>query len=155
MQASVLKAVRKTHLYLGLFITPAVLFFAFTGAMQTFSLHQAAKGSTYKPANWIVALAQIHKKQTLDLPPQRTEKTPSVQTDARPKPNIPTGLVEGGSRTPHNAMPLKIFFLIVSIGLSVSTLSGMYMSYKYSRSKVWTTLTLLAGIGVPVICSML
>ena len=132
-----------------------MLFFAFTGATQTFSLHQAAKGSTYKPADWIVALAQIHKKQTLDLPPQRTEKAPSVQTDARPKPDIPTGLVEGGNRTPHNTIPLKVFFLIVSIGLSGSTLSGMYMSYKFGRSKVWTTLTLLAGIGVPLMCSML
>src|SRR5580698_5464131 len=60
----ILKYVRLTHLYFGVFITPALLFFAFTGALQTFSLHETTRGSSYKPPAWAVTLGQIHKKQT-------------------------------------------------------------------------------------------
>jgi hypothetical protein len=50
-----------------------------TGAIQTLSLHVSAKGGAYKPANWIIRLAQLHKKQTTDLPrnkPQITASSP-------------------------------------------------------------------------------
>src|SRR5580704_13156142 len=63
-----LKYTRVTHLYLGVFICPALLFFAFTGALQTFSLHETTRGSNYKPPAWAVMLGQIHKKQTPIVP---------------------------------------------------------------------------------------
>src|ERR1700754_4472618 len=63
-----LRAVRLIHLYLGVFTAPALLFFAFTGAMQTFSLHETTRGSNYKPPAWAVTLGQIHKKQTPVVP---------------------------------------------------------------------------------------
>ena len=154
-QASVLKAVRTLHLYLGLFIAPALIFFAFTGALQTFSLHQATKGGAYKPANWIVALAQLHKKQTLQVQPQRPEKSASGPADSRPQSDHPMALADGTDRPLHNAMPLKIFFLIVCVGLVVSTLSGLYMSYKYSRKRMSMSVALIAGVIVPVVCSVL
>jgi uncharacterized iron-regulated membrane protein len=65
---AVLKVIRFIHLYVGVFIAPAIVFFAFTGALQTLSLHVSVKGGSYKPANWIVVLAQLHKRQTTDLP---------------------------------------------------------------------------------------
>src|SRR5579862_7174126 len=65
---AVLKFLRKVHLYLGVFTAPALLFFAFTGALQTFSLHETAQGSSYKPPAWIAELGQLHKKQTTELP---------------------------------------------------------------------------------------
>jgi hypothetical protein len=67
-----LKATRLTHLYLGVFISPALIFFAFTGALQTFSLHETTRGSSYKPPAWAVTLGQIHKKQTPVVPVRRT-----------------------------------------------------------------------------------
>src|SRR3984893_4884025 len=63
-----LKYLRLTHLYTGVFIAPALLFFAFTGALQTFSLHETTRGSNYKPPAWAVTLGQIHKKQTPVVP---------------------------------------------------------------------------------------
>ena len=63
-----LRYTRLTHLYLGVFITPALIFFAFTGALQTFSLHETTRGSSYKPPAWIVTLGQLHKKQTTVVP---------------------------------------------------------------------------------------
>jgi hypothetical protein len=51
-------------------------------------------------------------------------------------------------------MPLKIFFLLVSIGLFISTLSGLYMSYKYIHNKLLITVVLFAGIVLPVILAV-
>jgi hypothetical protein len=53
-----LKYTRLTHLYIGVFISPALLFFAFTGALQTFSLHETTRGSSYKPPAWAVTLGR-------------------------------------------------------------------------------------------------
>jgi hypothetical protein len=78
---SLLKTSRLLHLYLGVFTTPALIFFAFTGFLQTFSFHETTKGSNYKPPQIFVELGQLHKKQTLVVPvrkPQPPATTPNV-----------------------------------------------------------------------------
>jgi hypothetical protein len=148
---AVLKGVRLIHLYVGVFIAPAIVFFAFTGAIQTLSLHVSAKGGAYKPANWIIVLAQLHKRQTTELPPVK------LQTPASSSPTIKPGASEkmsssekGLDRPAHNSLSLKIFFLVVSAGLLCSTITGLYMSYKYSRNKVLLAILFIAGIVVPI-----
>jgi hypothetical protein len=147
-----LRYTRLTHLYLGVFITPALIFFAFTGALQTFSLHETTRGSSYKPPAWIVTLGQLHKKQTTvvpvrKLPPPEKVVAPADKsesgsaTPAQPSPAVPK---------PHT-LPLKIFFLIVSIGLFTSTITGLYMAYKYIRNRRLVTAVLVAGIVIPII----
>jgi hypothetical protein len=156
-----LKYTRLTHLYFGVFIAPALIFFAFTGALQTFSLHETTRGSSYKPPAWATTLAQIHKKQTPIVPvrksppPERSsDRAFAASAPAAPAPTpAPSPAPTPAPRT-HNAIPLKIFFLVVSIGLFVSTLSGLYMSYKYVRNKVLITVTLIAGTVLPVILAM-
>src|SRR5277367_2615131 len=87
---TLLKYLRLIHLYIGVFIAPAILFFAFTGALQTFSLHETTRGSDYKPPAWAVTLAQIHKKQT-PIVPVRKAPTPDKPIDKaaseKPQPN--------------------------------------------------------------------
>ena len=136
---------RYTHLYLGVFIAPALLFFAFTGALQTLSLHETTRGSSYKPPAWIATLAQIHKKQTTTVPMHKTPP-PATQT-ASPKGDI--ALPAHTAKTRH-PLPLKLFFLVVSIGLFLSTLTGLYMSYRYSRNRRLITAILLAGVLLPM-----
>jgi hypothetical protein len=152
-----LKYTRLTHLYFGVFIAPALIFFAFTGALQTFSLHETTRGSSYKPPAWATTLAQIHKKQT-PIVPVRKSPPPERSSDRAFAASAPAAPAQSGTPTPaprtHNAIPLKIFFLVVSIGLFVSTLSGLYMSYKYVRNKVLITVTLIAGTVLPVILAM-
>jgi magnesium-transporting ATPase (P-type) len=53
-------------------------------------------------------------------------------------------------RLAHNSLLLKIFFLVVSAGLLCSTITGLYMSYKYSRNKVLLAILFIAGIVVPI-----
>lgn len=151
MLVAVLKFVRLTHLYAGVFIAPALVFFAFTGALQTLSLHVSANGGTYKPANWIIVLAQLHKRQTTELPPNKLQTPASCSPTVKPgAPERASNSKKGLDRPPHNSLPLKIFFLVVSAGLITSAISGLYMSYKYSRNKVLLAILLIAGIIIPI-----
>ena len=89
---TVLKYLRLTHLFIGVFIAPALLFFAFTGALQTFSLHETTRGSSYKPPAWAVMLAQIHKKQTPVVPVRKvlpSDKPADKATTEKAAPETP------------------------------------------------------------------
>ncbi|HEY0309106.1 MAG TPA: PepSY domain-containing protein [Acidobacteriaceae bacterium] len=207
---TLLKASRLVHLYFGVFITPALIFFAFTGALQTFNLHESRPNSAYKPPAWLVTLAQIHKKQTPVAPQRRQFPRPGGAPDAAQKPfpsadqkpladtgqrhgrgadqknlsgdekhgrgadqkpafaSSPAAPAPGADQKPelaqspaapapatparkHHPLPMKIFFLVASIGLFISSVTGLYMSWKYTRNHIAIALTLLAGIIVPVI----
>jgi hypothetical protein len=68
----------------------------------------------------------------------------------------PTAVPPAPSATPgrkHHPLPLKIFFLIVSVSLFLSTLTGIYMSYKYVRNRPLMTALLILGMVIPVILS--
>lgn len=51
----------------------------------------------------------------------------------------------------HVTLPLKIFFLLVSINLVASTATGIYMAYKYKSNKVLVGGALVAGVILPII----
>ena len=147
-----LKYVRLIHLYLGVFITPALIFFAFTGAMQTFSLHETTRGSSYKPPAWIVTLGQLHKKQTTVVPvrklppPEKAaapadKSQPSAFSSDQPAPAVPK---------PHT-LPLKIFFLHVSIGLFHLHHHRAVHVLQVLRNRVLVTAVLIAGTVIPAI----
>ena len=88
------KFLRKVHLKIGNFATPALLFFAITGAMQTFSLHETTQGSDDKPPAWIATLAQLHKKQTAVVPVRKArpaDKAPAGSNGAEHKADGPSG----------------------------------------------------------------
>ncbi len=162
MSPAFLKGVRLTHLYLGVFIAPALLFFAFTGAVQTFSLHETTRGSSYQPPKILVILAQIHKKQTPIVAakkPQQDNGAPKAEKHGTPASPDAVAAVPTKTAAPsppeigrqHNTLPLKLFFLLVAIGLFVSTLSGLYMAYKYTRNKVAVTTLLVLGTVLPLL----
>jgi len=111
-------------------------------------------------------LAQIHKKQTPIVPvrkpappdreagkaaPEKAQSSSSSIQAAPVEAPKPTSEVTQKS---HNALPLKCFFLLASIGMFVSTLSGLYMSYKYIRNQRLITVMLLGGIIVPVLLTI-
>ena len=59
------------------------------------------------------------------------------------------GVSLAGKQKQH--LPMKIFFLVVAMGLLTSTVTGIYMSYRYERNKLLVTGTLIAGVMVPLI----
>jgi hypothetical protein len=160
-----LKIVRQIHLYVGVFIAPALLFFALTGGLQVFSLHETTRGSDYKPPAWLVTMAQLHKKQTTTVP---MHKARPADADNHP----PAPVTSGGDQAANapapmpmkpdmprmdakNPLPLKIFSAFVALGLFVSTLLGLYMAYRYTRRPAWVTILLVAGIVVPVVLALI
>ena len=150
---SLLKAARTTHLYMGVFITPALIFFAFTGFIQTFSLHETTRGSSYQPPKILVELGQLHKKQTL-IVPERRQPPPGAPATGKPAtPNAMPGAkpVDAPPAKVKNLWPMKIFFALVSIGLLLSTVTGLYMSYTYTRNTKLITAILLAGVVIPAL----
>jgi hypothetical protein len=150
--ASLLKAVRLTHHYLGIFIAPAILFFAFTGFLQMFSFHETTRGSSYKPPAIFVHLAQLHKKATLITPQRKAPKPDAPKPDA-PKPDAPA---TPPSRLPVLAnLPMRLFFGLIAIGLFTSTLTGLFMAWKYNRSKPLVAGVFVAGIAIPLLLLLL
>jgi uncharacterized iron-regulated membrane protein len=73
-----MQSIRTWHTYIGILIAPSVLFFAFTGSLQLFSLHEAH--DSYKPPPVIEKLASVHKDQVFALKEHDHEPEPSAGT---------------------------------------------------------------------------
>jgi hypothetical protein len=145
-----LKSVRQLHLYLGAFSAPALLFFAVTGGLQVFGLHEAHRGSDYRPPAWLAVAAQLHKKQTMAVP--EAKRAPPAMTGAAARPAVEPG--HDAARKP-SALPLKLFGALVALSLLLSTLSGLYMAWRYTRNKRLVGLALAGGVVVPVLLALL
>lgn len=138
-----LKISRQVHLYLGVFTAPALLFFAITGGLQSFALHERARDGSYVPPTWLVETGQLHKKQTLVVPASKLR--PAAAKPARVKP------APAPTRPGQNLLPMKIFFALVSIALLISVISGIYMAYRYARRPAVVSFALAAGVLVPLL----
>jgi hypothetical protein len=152
--ASTLKFVRQLHRYLGVFIAPSLLFFAFTGTLQTLSLHESSAGSSYKAPAWIATLAQIHKNQTdmVKKPkpgPDKPKGDKPSDAKAPDTPAAPLTALPVAKWKMHT--PLKAFFVLVALGLFTSSLTGLYMAFKYGGSRMVVLVLLVAGVVVPVV----
>jgi hypothetical protein len=145
-----LKFARLTHMYLGVFLAPSILFFAFTGALQSFSLHES-HSANYTPPSWLVHMSQMHKNQTFHIPVRKPAPPKAAAATSAPKPTPATPAAE---RDIHSPSPMKFFFVFVALGLIVSTCLGLYMSYKFNRNKIAVTATLVAGIAIPALLTL-
>jgi hypothetical protein len=127
---------------------PSIIFFAFSGALQTFSLHENKEPGAHNP-EWIAKLADIHKDQRL---PQLTEE--QVAHAAKPEEDeaqpvsAPKSTPPAPKRKP--SLPLKVFVLFMSIGLMLSSFLGIYMAFKYNRDRriIWSLL--IVGTALPL-----
>ena len=137
-----IQKVRKLHFYLGLFFAPSILFFAFTGALQTFGLHESHNGSAYQPPAWIQTFASIHKDQRLrhGLP---GAKGPA----AHPGSNLPLSR----PLAQRSSQPLKWFVLSMAVGLISTTGLGIWMAFLYNRPRYTIGLCLILGSLLPVL----
>ena len=139
-------SIRTWHTYLGILIAPSVLFFALTGALQLFGLHEAH--DAYQPLPVIEKLSKVHKDQVF-APNEHHEHAPAADADVKEPPTADTD---------HDAEPrlgtvlLKWFFLVVALTLSTSTVLGLWMGLTHVRHKRigWW----LLGIGIVIPASL-
>ena len=148
-----LKLARQWHLYLGTLFAPSIIFFAFTGSLQLFGLHESHPGDAYQAPVWIQELASIHKDQVLQKkhkpkPPSATEQNSPPAMAAAPKPPQPAP--NAPEKEPETTLALKWFFLAMAVGLISSTLLGIYMAFKFNRSRALVWGMLIAGTVIPL-----
>jgi hypothetical protein len=144
---------RQLHRYLGVFFTPAILFFAFSGALQTFGLHESKERGAPPPVAWIAALASVHKDQHLpedraSLPAAASGAGQAQAPAAVPAPPAAPPVVHEASKSP---LPLKLFVLALAIGLCATSLVGVTIAFSNPRSRRPTALMLVLGTLVPAL----
>jgi hypothetical protein len=148
-----------THRYIGVFFAPTFLFFASTGGLQMFGLHESSHRSSYIPPTILVHLAQLHKKGTLYLPPNKTTSSANAKTTApktdTSKPDASKLPAQVLTAPATNPLPMKTFFAATALALVLSTCTGLWMSWKYARRKAVVVGLLLAGIACPLLTLLL
>jgi hypothetical protein len=153
--ATSFKSIRLAHHYIGLFFAPTILFFAITGSLQMFGLHETSRGSSYVPPAILVHLSQLHKKGTLYVPPRKAAPAAHATADGSkadaPKPDASKSPAPTPASPAPNPLPMKIFFAATALSLVISTCTGLFMSWKYARRKAVVVGMLLAGITCPLL----
>ena len=135
---------RQWHGYFGVFIAPSVLFFALTGSLQLFSLHEAHGG--YRAPPILQRLGRLHKDQVITLPHQR--EAPAAKPAPSHERTAPSAAKGQGPRPA--TLLLKVFFLLVAIQLVTSTCLGLWIAFTRNRDRRLTWFLLLAGVLVPL-----
>jgi hypothetical protein len=148
--------VRTLHAYLGMLIAPAVIFFAATGLIQIYSLHEQHEG--YTPPPLIEKLGMVHKNQRFALghhKPSGGERPRSAAPAAGPAHPAEAPHTDE-ARQPKVAIGLlKAFFALVAVGLIFSTATGVWMALcQRMRRRAYVAL-LLIGAVLPVILAAL
>ena len=129
--------IRRWHSYVGLFIAPSVVFFALTGAVQIFSLHEAHGG--YTPPALVEKLSSVHQDQVFAFGGHHMA---GPQADEHGH--------EDEDRPAISTLLLKWFFLVVALALTVSTAFGVWMGLTQIRARRLAWLLLLAGALLPL-----
>lgn len=139
-------SIRQIHSYIGAFIAPSVLFFAFTGSLQLFSLHEAH--GAYTPPAIVEALARVHKDQVLKEKPEPAAKGADGGHDHHHH----AGPAKAAPAAPAmSVMALKWVFLAVAAGLIASTLLGLWLAFTSGRRKSVVLGLFVAGAVLPVV----
>jgi len=148
--AALLMQVRAIHTYVGMLIAPAVLFFACTGILQIYSLHEAH--GDYTPPPLIEKLARVHKDQVFAA--EHHGPPPAAAQSHAPK---PAGPPPGGEER-HAKLAttlLKAVFAVVAVGLIGSTCAGLWMALRQPGKRRLYLVLLTVGAAVPLILAAL
>lgn len=152
--------IRQVHAYLSVFVAPIILFFASTGILQIYGLHEAHAG--YQPPALIEKLGRLHKDQTYSLGRKHLAAAPSGPSSSLAAPARPPaadgdwvkpltksdqGDHDGAS---SKTQVLKGLFCAAAVVLIVSVLLGVWMAVTQNRRKVVLLVVLLLGAAAPV-----
>lgn len=144
--AATMMTIRRWHGYIGALIAPAVLFFACTGTLQLFSLHEAHDG--YHPPVLIEKLGTLHKDQKFEAKPHHDDASP--EHDHGPPDAAPGGAPAKMTSADVKSWILKWLFTGVALGLVTSTLFGLYMALQDPRRRRLTLILFAIGAALPV-----
>ena len=146
MKATTLRRLRQLHLYVAVFFAPAIIFFGFSGIVQTYGLHE-----TRGTPGWVKVMASLHQHQRLHRP-ERPE---------RPKPaTAPASDHDRPVGGDHDAPPpggytvgmagLKLFTGLMGLGLVTASLLGIAVALGTRSTRRVSIVMLVVGLLLPV-----
>jgi hypothetical protein len=143
-------SIRRWHSYIGLLIAPSVLFFSLTGAAQLFNLHEAH--GNYHPPALLEKLSSVHQDQVFGAGHHHDQPDPPTQSgDSAADSPAPAEEGKHGDEPAAGTLLLKCYFVLVALGLAVSTAFGLWMGLVQTRRKRLSWLLVAAGTAIPVI----
>lgn len=116
-----MQLLRRLHLYLGCLFAPALIFFAVTGSWQLYRAHDSKKDHAHTAPAILRTLSAVH--MNAHLPGKRVSEY----------------------------TPLRVFLVLAAAGLVASTLLGVIMAFRFSRSAFAPVFCLSAGIIIPCV----
>jgi hypothetical protein len=138
--ASLLKTIRLVHFYLGVFFAPLIVFFAFSGSLQVFKLHERYRAVPGASADWVAWMAQVHKEQEWAAPRAAPPK--------RAAPDAPGAAPKKAEETPPT--PIKVLAGLMGLALAATTLLGLWIGFNYPRRRVGFSVALALGLALPI-----
>lgn len=115
------KALRRAHLYLGVFFTPLLLFFVLTGWYQT--VNPDRRKGTADSEDWISRLNRVHVEQY-----------------------FPTKSAEGYSTKVFTGL-----VVVMSIALAATVLLGVVLAFQILKNHWVLWMLLVLGILIPAL----
>ena len=137
-------AIRQIHVYLSVLVAPSLIFFALTGALQTFRVPDEKTAPVL-----IQKLARLHKDDVFAVKPPRPPKKPDAAGHADAKPP------EAKPAPKPATQALKWVFAGASVVIALTTALGLWMALAYHRRRGLMWLLALAGAAVPVVLLVL
>ena len=128
--------IRRLHAWLAILAAPTILFFAVTGALQLFDLHEPH--GSYRPPLLVAELARVHKDQVF-APPRRHHGA------------APAGAPEAAD--PADPLPvvlLRWVFLLATLMLCASTALGLWLALRHVRGRGVRLALLACGAVLPI-----
>src|ERR1700679_231922 len=141
-----MSSIRIWHMYIGILIAPSVLFFALTGALLIFSLHEAH--GSYEPPPLLEKLSRLHKDQVFAQKEHKQKEQEENKSEGAGAHEPPKAESEDQPRL--GTVLLKWFCLLVALGLCISTLLGLWMGLTQLRRRRTGWWLLGVGIIVPI-----
>ncbi len=139
---------------MAIFTAPSILFFALTGALQLFDLHEPHPG--YQPPVLIEKLGRLHKDQVFardDRHPGDVADRPVNAASGNAEAIAPAMAADTGDSM--STSMLKWFFLFVTLVLALTTGFGLWLGLRYSSRKRLSWFLLAFGLMLPAIVMML
>lgn len=144
-------ALRRWHTYIGLLCAPSLIFMCLTGGVQLFSLHEAHDG--YHPYAWVEKLSSVHKDQILEHHHEHKHEDEPAPSAAKPAAEPPDADQDHDhdESTSVGTLALKVFFLLVSLGLTASASLGIWIALTQGRQRKLCWVLLGSGTVLPIL----
>jgi hypothetical protein len=154
--------IRQCHVYVSMFVAPSLIFFALTGALQTFRIPDQKTAPVL-----LQKLARAHKDDVFAVKPPRPKRPDGGghgdhdkgdhAKDSQDQAGAPVAKTDGAKGGDAKPQPkpateaVKWFFAIVSVAIAITTTFGIWMALAHHKRKAVMWVLLLAGAAAPVI----